>query len=126
MYLLFELKMIQINVLLASGRAELLTLLSSSTVQEIRTKTQQAFGNTYFELLTAKNRILVDFKQTLEESEIEDGDCLTAVMLQPQLAATRNSAFALLCHGHSVVVTWGQSECGGNSLAVQDQLRGCH
>ena len=73
--------------------------------------------------ITAKNRVLVDFEQTLEEADIEDGECLTALVLQPQLAAT-GSAFALWCHGDSAVVTWGDVRFGGDSSAVQDQLKG--
>ena len=63
-------------------------VLPSSTVQDVRTKAQLAFGKKHLRLITAKNRVLVDFEQTLEEAEIEDGECLTALVLQPQLAAT--------------------------------------
>ena len=87
-----------------------------STVQDVRTKAQLAFGKKHLRLITAKNRVLVDFEQTLEEAEIEDGECLTALVLQPQLAATR-SAFALWCHGDSTIVTWGNAGCGGDSSA---------
>ena len=59
----------------------------------------------------------------MEEAEIEDGECLTALVLQPKLAATRG-AFALWCHGDSATVTWGDADCGGDSSAVRDQLRG--
>ena len=75
--------MLKIKVALPSGHAELLALLPSSTVQEVRKKTQQAFGKKYLKLITAKNRVLVNFDQTLEEAEIEDGECLTALVLQP-------------------------------------------
>ena len=115
--------MIQLNVVLPNGHAELLTLLPSSTVQDARTKAQRAFGKKYLRLITAKNRVLVDPDKTLEEAEIEDGDCLTALVLQPQLAAA-NGAFALWCHGDSTVVTWGHADFGGDSSAVRDQLRG--
>ena len=115
--------MIQINVALPNGHAELLSLLPSSTVQDVRTKVQLAFGKKHLRLITAKNRVLVDFEQTLEEAEIEDGECLTALVLQPQLAAT-GQAFALWCHGDSGVITWGPANCGGDSSAVRDQLRG--
>ena len=117
--------MIQINVVLPNGHAELLTLLPSSTVQDVRTETQRAFGKKYLRLITAKNRVLADFEQTLEEAEIEDGECLTALVLQPQLAAT-NGAFALWCRGDSAVVTWGFKPFGGDSSAVRDKLRGVH
>eukprot|EP00434_Breviolum_minutum_P013439 symbB.v1.2.011846.t1/scaffold801.1/size161289/2 len=115
--------MFKINVALPNGHAELLTLQPSSTLQELQTAAQQAFGKKYLKLITAKNRVLVNFEQTIEEAEIEDGECLTALVLQPQLAAT-NGAFALWCHGDSTIVTWGLAAFGGESSAVQDQLRG--
>ena len=115
--------MLRINVALLNANPELLTLLPSSTVQDVRTKAQRAFGNKHLRLIiTAKNRVLVDPDKTLEEAEIEDGECLTALVLQPQLAAT-GGAFALWCHGDSAVVTWGNASCGGDSSAVRDQLR---
>ncbi len=115
--------MLRINVVLPNGHAELLTLLPSSTVQDIRTKAQ-AFGKKHFKLITAKNKVLVDFEQTLEEADIEDGECLTALLvLQPQLTAT-SKAFALWCHGENAVVTWGDADCGGDISAVRDQLKG--
>ena len=96
---------------------------SSTLKKELRTAAQQAFGKKHLRLITAKNRDLVDFEQTLEEAEIIDGECLTALVLQPQLAAT-SRAFALWCHGDNAVVTWGHADFGGDSSAVQDQLRG--
>ena len=114
--------MLQVKVTLLNGNPELLALPPSSTVQDVRTKAKQVFGKKYIKLITAKNRVLVDFEQTLEEAEIEDGECLTALVLQPQLAAT-NGAFALWCQGHSAIVTWGDADCGGDSSAVRDQLR---
>ena len=115
--------MLKIHVALLNGNPELLTLLPSSTVQNVRTKAQRAFGKKYLRLITAKNRVLMNLEQTLEEAEIEDGECLTALVLQPQLASTEY-AFALWCHGDSTIVTWGEADCGGDSSAVQDQLRG--
>ena len=97
--------MLQINVALPNGHAELLTLLPSSTVQDLKTAAQRALGKKHLRLFTAKNQVLVDFGQTLEEAEIEDGECLTALVLQPQLAAT-HGAFALWCRGDSAIVTW--------------------
>ena len=121
--------MLRVNVALPNGHAELLTLLPSSTVQDVRTKAQQAFGKKYLKLITAKNRVLVNFEQTLEEAEIEDGECLTALVLQPQLAATGGAAAggafaALWWHGDHAVVTWGNAAFGGDSSAVRDQLEG--
>ena len=105
--------MLQVKVTLLNGKPELLALPPSSTVQDVRTKAKQVFGKKYLKLITAKNRVLVDFEQTLEEAEIEDGECLTALVLQPQLAATEG-AFALWCRGDSTIVTWGQKDFGGD------------
>ena len=110
--------MLRLNVVLPNGHAELLTFPPSSTVQDVRTKAQQAFGKKYLKLITAKNRVLVDPDTTLEEAEIEDGECLTALVLQPQLAAARR-AFAFLRPGDSAIVTWGR---GGS--AVRHQPKG--
>eukprot|EP00434_Breviolum_minutum_P016423 symbB.v1.2.014476.t1/scaffold1055.1/size140776/18 len=84
---------------------------------------QRAFGKKCIRLITAKNRLLVNFEQTLEEADIEDGECLTVLVLQPQLAAT-DHAFALWCHGDSAVVTWGRAGFRGDTSAVKDQLKG--
>ena len=91
--------MIQVNVALPNGHAELLTLLPSSTVQDVRTKAQRTFGKKYLRLITAKNRVL-DPDKTLEEAGVENGECLTALVLLPQLAATKR-AFAF-------VLSWRQ------------------
>ena len=115
--------MLQIDVALPNGHAELLTLLPSSTVRDVRTKAERAFGKKYLRLITAKNRVLDDPNKTVEEAEIEDGECLTALVLQPHLAATKR-AFALWCHGDSRVVTWGHANFGGDSSAVRHQLKG--
>ena len=115
--------MLQVKVALLNGNPELLTLLPSSTVQDVMTEAQRAFGKKYLRLVTAKNRVLVNFQQTLEEAEIEDGEWLTALVLQPQLAATEG-AFTLWCHGDSTIVTWGDAYHGGDSSAVRDQLKG--
>ena len=115
--------MLQISVALPNGHVELLSLLPSSTVQEIRTEAERAFGKKFLRLITAKNLILVDPEKTLEETEIEDGECLTALVLQPQLMATQR-AFALWCSGDCKVVTWGDHGYGGDSSTVQDQLKG--
>eukprot|EP00434_Breviolum_minutum_P023230 symbB.v1.2.020488.t1/scaffold1730.1/size104407/1 len=84
---------------------------------------QRAFGQKHFKLVTGEKRLLVNPEETLEEAEIKDGECLTALVLKPQLAATEH-AYALWCHGDSTIVTWGDADCGGDSSAVQDQLRG--
>ena len=104
-------KMIQIRVALPNAHEELLSLPPFSTVQDLKTKAQRAFGRKCLRLI-----------DRIEEAEIKDGECLNALVLQPKLAATQ-SAFALWCHGDNAVVTWGNAHCGGDSSAVRDQLK---
>ena len=70
------------------GQEELLAVPSSSTVQDLKTEAQRAFGRKCLRLTTANNRVLDYFDETLGEAKIQDGERLTAVILQPQLAAT--------------------------------------
>ena len=103
--------MLQINIALPNGHAELFKLLPSSTVQDLSAMAQRAFGKKYLRLITAKNRVLIDPDTTLQEAEIEEGECLAALVLRPQLAATC-SAFALWCHGGNAIATWGKADYG--------------
>ena len=114
---------INIQVALLNGHAyEVRSLLPSSSVRDLRMAAQRAFGQKHIRLVTGERRVLVNYGQTLEEAQIKDGECLAVLVLQPQLAATYK-AFALWCHGDSTITTWGGAEFGGDSSAVQDQLR---
>ena len=115
---------INVQVALLNGHAyELGSFLPSSRVQDLRMAAQRAFGQKHVRLVTGEKGVLVNPEETLEETGIKDGECLTAVVLKPQLAATQH-AYALWCHGDSTIVTWGDAARGGDSSAVQDQLRG--
>eukprot|EP00434_Breviolum_minutum_P004817 symbB.v1.2.004247.t1/scaffold241.1/size254724/2 len=84
---------------------------------------RRPLGKSTSNFLLPRIEFLFDFERTLEEAEIEDGECLTALVLQPQLAATER-AFALWCRGDSAIVTWGHPYFGGDTSAVRDHLRG--
>ena len=119
-----EMLHINVQIALLNGHAyELRSLSLSSSVRALRMAAQRAFGQKHLRLITGEKRVLVNSEQTLEEAQIKDGECLTVLVLQPHLAATVG-AFALWCHGDSTIVTWGSAEFGGDSSAVQDQLRG--
>ena len=119
-----EMLHINVQIALLNGHAyELRSLSLSSSVRALRMAAQRAFGQKHLRLITGEKRVLVNSEQTLEEAQIKDGECLTVLVLQPHLAATVG-AFALWCHGDSTIVTWGSREFGGDSSAVQDQLRG--
>eukprot|EP00435_Cladocopium_sp_Y103_P019251 s1118_g4.t1 len=54
---------------------------------------------------------------------IQDGDHITAIAQQKTQLAATDRAFALWRCGGDTVVTWGYAGSGGDSSAVQDQLR---
>ena len=110
------------NVTLPNGHHELLTVPQSSTVGDLKIAAQQAFGEHFLRLITAEPRALVDLEESLVGARLEDVDYLSAVILQPQLAATAG-AFALWCCGGNTVITWGNIDVGGDSSAVQDRLK---
>ena len=114
--------MLEISVALPNGHVELLTILPSSTVQDVRTEAQRAFGKKYLRLITVENRVLLD-PDTLPEAGIKDGECLTALVLQTQLAATVG-ACALWCQGDGAIVNWGHAAYGGDCSPVRDRLKG--
>ena len=69
---------------------------------------QLALGKEHLKLVTAKNRVLVDENKTLEEAEIQHGDCVIALALQPQLAATLHGFAAILADGS--VASWCEED----------------
>eukprot|EP00435_Cladocopium_sp_Y103_P053353 s1750_g17.t1 len=73
--------------------------------------------------LVAADHHALDPRVSVQAAGLEDGDYLTAIVLEARLAATR-AAFALFCSGGDRVVTWGTSDNGGDSSEVQDQLKG--
>ena len=74
----------------------------------LRTKAQLALGKKHLKLVTAKNRVLVDENKTLEEAEIQHGDCVIALALQPQVAATLHGFAAILADGS--VASWCEED----------------
>ena len=114
--------MLQVNVTLPNGCHEVLSVEPSSKVQDLQIAAQQTFGRRFLRLVTAKNRVLDNPEETIETAGLENGECLTLVVLQPQLAATE-AAFALWCCGGQKVATWGHPAFGGDSSAIQGQLK---
>ena len=115
---------IDVQVALLNGHAvELRSFSPSSTIQDLKAKAQRAFGQKIsLKLITADKRVLVNPEETLEEAEIKDGECLTALVVKPQLAATEG-AFAL-CRGDGPIITWGDPDYGSDNFTVRNQLRG--
>ena len=113
--------MLQVTVSLTSGRSESLSIPLASTVGDLKTMVQESLGKPFLRLITADGRKLKP-SEFLEAAGLQDGDQLTAIVGEAKLAATRY-AFALWCCGGDRVLTWGNPGSGGDSSAVQDQLK---
>eukprot|EP00435_Cladocopium_sp_Y103_P055467 s979_g18.t1 len=101
------------------GKRKSLTIDESSKVGDLRILAQQSC---FPKLVSATGRCLADPRETLRAAGIGEGDHVTAIVQQANLAATEE-AFALWCCGGDRVLTWGKPEAGGDSSDVQDQLR---
>ena len=112
---------IRLQVSLPSGRCETAVVSQFGTVADLKLAAQRSFGQGFLRL-AASDGCLLDLADSLELCGFQNGDSLTAVALQPKVAATW-SAFALWCLGGDRVVTWGDPRYGGDSSRVQDQLR---
>eukprot|EP00435_Cladocopium_sp_Y103_P035696 s2096_g9.t1 len=81
------------------------------------------FGVTSEVLLVDSDHGEVDPAVSLQAAGLEEGDHLTAIVVEAKIA-TAGRAFALFCSGGNQVVTWGEAASGGDSSEVQDQLKG--
>ncbi|OLQ14301.1 hypothetical protein AK812_SmicGene1588 [Symbiodinium microadriaticum] len=71
-------------------------------------------------LLDSSGRALVGSSKIIDSS-VRSGDCLSLHLSRVQIQATSGAFAAIL--GDGSVVTWGDAACGGDSSAVQDQLK---
>ena len=113
--------MFQFTVALLSGRSVSLSLPESSNVGDLKALAQKSLGRRFLRLATSDGRFLTDLTEALPAG-LQDGDQLTAITGQARLEANA-CAFALWCSGGQGVVTWGNPRYGGDSSAVQNQLR---
>ncbi|CAE7293888.1 Spon1, partial [Symbiodinium necroappetens] len=125
--------MLQVTVALPSGRAECFSVDQGSTVGDLKVLAQQTLQQGFLRLVTTEGRVLDDFQQSLLTAGLQDGDHVTAFVLQPRVVGTsradlwkddRGGAFALWFPGGESIITWGHPNCGGDSSAVQSQLKG--
>ena len=112
---------IELQVSLPSGRCATVSVLECGTVADLKIAAQKSLGQRFLRLAAPDGRLL-DPTNTPGRAGLRDGDSLTAVVLQPKIAAT-SGAFALWCAGGDRIVTWGHDVLGGDSSRVQDQLR---
>ena len=114
--------MFHVNVALPSGRSEELSLPQSSKVGDLRALAQKSFQLGFLRLLAADHSVL-DPTVSMQAAGLEDGDHLTAIVLEAKVAAMEQ-AFASFCCGGDRIVTWRSPAHGGDSSEVQDQLKG--
>ena len=105
--------MLQVTVALPSGCSEMFSIAQSSKVGDLKLLAQKCFQCGFLRLVAGDHHVL-DPAVSLQAAGLEDGDHLTAIVLQAKLAATE-AFFALFCSGGDRVVTWGMPNFGGDS-----------
>ena len=118
---LFRLAMLHVHVSFPSGSGDTLVLPEHSKVGDLKLKAQKTFRKGLLKLVGADGHILTDRMDSLQAAGVHDGEHLTAVAQQLQIASAE-SAFVLWCCGGSKIITWGNPGNGGDCSAVQDQL----
>ncbi|OLQ01444.1 E3 ubiquitin-protein ligase HERC2 [Symbiodinium microadriaticum] len=114
-----------IDVHLLSGKHASVEVEADASVESLKLRAQSALAvPNKCRLLNSSGEVL-DAAQAVTEAELRSGDVLTLHVNQVQLKAASGlgfSAFAALL-GDGSVATWGHAGPGGDSSAVQDQLR---
>ena len=106
---------------LMSGKTVSVETKLDEPVATLKSRAQTALAVGKGRLLDAFGGLLDD-KQTVKEAKLENGTLLTLQLRGVQIAASK-SAFAAISPKGSVV-TWGRGLSGGDSRAVEDQLKG--
>ena len=116
---------ISLNVHLLSGKGVSLEVEADASVESLKHCAQRALATGRGRLLNSSGEVL-DGAKTITEAKLKNGDELTLHVKQVQIIATRTmqlfGAFTAIL-GDGLVVTWGRADSGGDSSAVQDQLR---
>ena len=118
---------ILVDVHLLSGNRVSLEVEADASVESLKQRAQSALVTGRGRLLNSSGEVL-DGTKTIAETGLKGGDVLTLHLSQVQLQGTRRSTsgalstFAALL-GDRSVVTWGDAARGGDSSAVQEQLK---
>ena len=116
--------MLRVDVAFPSGSGDTLTLPDHSKVGDLKLLAQQTFGKGFLKLITVEGHVLTNLKESLQAAGVKDGERLTAVAQQVQVAASRR-AFAVWCSGGNQVVSWGNHLFGGDCSVVKISSRMC-
>ena len=109
-----------LQVGLLSGKTAHILANPDEAVEVLKLRAQVSLEVGKGRLLDSSGRCL-DACATVRSAKIETGDCLTLHICRVQVQSNPDAFAALL--GDGSVVTWGHAEHGGNSSAVQHQLK---
>ena len=117
---------ISVDVHLLSGKRAFVEVETDASIESLKQGAQTALAvPSRGRLLNSSGEVL-DGAQTVTEAELRSGDVLTLHVNQVQIkgrkAGLYSTTFAAIL-GDGSVVAWGYADCGGDSSAVQEQLR---
>ena len=119
-----------VDVSLISGKTVSVETRLDESVGTLKRRAQTALAVGTGRLLDSAARLL-DEQQTVQEADLRNDTLLTLQLDQVQVRGTRSNAeeiapdgaFAAILSDGSAVA-WGSKHCGGDSGAMQDQLKG--
>ncbi|OLP81162.1 hypothetical protein AK812_SmicGene38329 [Symbiodinium microadriaticum] len=111
---------ITVDVGLLSGKTATVKAGLDEEVGALKRRAQIALGVGRGRLVDSSGSVL-DACAPIKCTRLQNGDLLTLHINRVQVQAARNSFAAIL--GDGSVVTWGSADNGGDSGAVQDQLK---
>ncbi|OLQ02736.1 Ankyrin-1 [Symbiodinium microadriaticum] len=121
---------ITVDVHLLSGKTISLEASTDASIDWLSQEAQRALAVGKGRLLNASGEVL-DGETTIESAGVQSGDLLTFHVIQVRVAASKQAkqsyadgaaAFAAIIGSGSVVV-WGDADFGGDSAAVERQLK---
>ena len=111
---------ITVDIGLLSGKTVAVKAGLDDQVETLYLQAQTMLGVGRGRLLNSSGLVL-DTCSNIIDAGLQNGDSLTFHIKNVQVQATR-SAFSAI-HGDGSIVTWGDAGAGGDSTAVQDQLK---
>ena len=112
---------IGVEVALLSGKTAAVSASLDEDVAALQRRAQQALGVGRGRLLDSSGCVL-EPRAPIRHSKVHDGDLLTLLLSSRTQVRGTWHAFAIIL-GDASVVTWGDARHGGDSSAVQDQLK---
>ena len=109
----------EVHVALPSGYSQSFSVLPHYKVEDLRISAQGSFGQNFLRLVF-QGQVLEDL-QLLQDVGLKDGDHLTAIAQEIQVAST-SRAFALWYAAGNRFVTWGHNRSGGDMHEVHHLL----